>query len=180
MPIVRAVSLHQMNVQSGCILCIMAIKRLLIGFSATGLALALSACQQQEAPPPAPFTLSANVQQSMLWILEPAADVIWDSAGFVIDESGETDLSPTTEEAWNQVLYAAATLSESGNLLMLPGRSSGDDWNEYARGLVEAGKRARDAAEARDADALFDAGGQVYQVCRACHDQYWRKDESDG
>ena len=28
------------------------------------------------------------------------------------------------------------------------------------------------AAEARDAAALFDAGGQVYQACRACHAQY--------
>jgi hypothetical protein len=169
-----------MNALTGCILLSMVNKRLLIGFSAAGLALALSACQQQDAPPPVPFTLSADIQQSMLWILEPAADVIWDSAGFVIDESGETDLSPTSEDGWNKVLYAAATLSESGNLLMLPGRSAGDDWNEYARGLVEAGKRARDAAEARDAEALFDAGGQVYQVCRACHNQYWRKGESDG
>ena len=137
----------------------------------------LGACQRNAAPSP-PYTLSADLTESMLWILEPAADVIWDSAGFVIDESGETDLSPTTDEAWNQVVYAAATLSESGNLLMLPGRSAGADWNEYSRGLVLAAERARDAAIAQDADALFDAGGQVYQVCRACHDQYWRKGDT--
>jgi hypothetical protein len=24
---------------------------------------------------------------------------------------------------------------------------------------------------------LFEAGGRLYQVCRACHDQYWIEDE---
>jgi len=153
--------------------------KILLALSTTALATAsllLGGCQQDPEPPP--YALSADITESMLWILEPAADVIWDSAGFVIDASGETDLSPSSEEAWNEVLYAAATLSESGNLLMLPGRSAGEDWNEYARGLVTAGERARDAALAQDAEALFNAGGQIYQVCRACHNQYWRKGDA--
>ena len=33
--------------------------------------------------------------------------------------------------------------------------------------------RGEDAAELLDSiEALFDAGGQIYEVCRACHQQY--------
>jgi len=52
------------------------------------------------------------------------------------------------------------------------------DWNEYAQGLnagCVAGQIAR--LEAQDADALFDAGGAIYNVCRACHNQYMAQDE---
>lgn len=132
--------------------------------------------QQSDGPP---YQLAVDTRETMQWILEPLADVLWDSAGFIIDAQGEEDLSPTTEEAWNNVVYAAATLSEAGNLLMLPGRSAGDDWNEYAAGLVTAGKGAMDAALQRDAEALFDAGGNIYQVCRACHNQYWAEGRQD-
>jgi len=55
---------------------------------------------------------------------------------------------------------------------MMPGRAAGDDWIEYSRGLIDAGELAMKAALAQDADALFDAGGRIYQVCLACHNQY--------
>ena len=108
----------------------------------------------------------------MEWILDPAADLIWDSAGFIITAEGEQDLQPTTEEGWQEVVRNAAVLAEAGNLLMLPGRNAGDDWLEYSRGLTDAAILALRAAEAKDSDALFDAGGRIYQVCLACHGQY--------
>jgi hypothetical protein len=103
----------------------------------------------------------------------PAADVIWDSAGTVITAQGSEELAPTTDEGWAAVVRAAGTLAESGNLLMIPGRAAGDDWLEYSRQLVDTGKLALQAAEAQDSDALFDAGGRIYQVCKSCHEQYW-------
>jgi mono/diheme cytochrome c family protein len=109
----------------------------------------------------------------MAWIVDPAADVIWDSAGTVITAQGSAELAPTTEEGWAVVLHAAATLTEAGNLLMMPGRVAGDDWIVWAQQLVATGKLAIDAAEAQDADALFNAGGEIYQVCRGCHEQFW-------
>lgn len=117
-----------------------------------------------------------NIQQTMAWLLDPAADLIWDSAGTIITAQGQEDLSPTTEEGWTAVVHAAATLAETGNLLMMPGRSAGEDWDEYSRGLLAAGKLAIKAAQEQDADALFDAGGRIYQVCKACHNQYWVAD----
>ena len=43
---------------------------------------------------------------------------------------------------------------------------------EYSQALVAAGITARDAAIAQDADALFEAGARLYNVCRACHNRY--------
>ena len=113
-----------------------------------------------------------DVKQTMEWILDPAVDVIWDSAGAIITAEGETDLAPTTDEGWEQVRNSAAVVAETGNLLMIPGRTAGPNWVGYAQALTVAGKAAMAAAEAHDADALFDAGGQLYQVCLACHAQY--------
>ena len=113
-----------------------------------------------------------DLRQTMEWILDPAADVIWDSAGFIITAEGETDLAPTTDEGWEHVRNSAAVVAETGNLLLMPGRSAGPDWVAYAQELTGAGEVAMAAAEAQDAEALFDAGGQVYQACRACHEQY--------
>ena len=123
----------------------------------------LLGCSQAEPPaPPAgpPYEVVADIHHMMDWILDPAADVIWDSAGFIITAEGEQDLSPTTEDAWAHVVHNAAVVAEGGNLLMMPGRSAGEDWNEYSRGLVAAGRLAIEAAEAKDAEALFDAGGR--------------------
>ena len=120
-----------------------------------------------------------DIHHTMVWILEPPADVIWDSAGWIITAEGTTDLTPTTDEGWNAVIQAGASLAEAGNLLMIPGRSMGADWDEYASGLSSAAELAIQAGLNRDSDALFDAGGRIYQVCRACHNQYWVKDSDD-
>jgi hypothetical protein len=154
------------------------------------LSLLLSACSDQAAPQidkkaqPAsnesPYRVITNIQQTMAWILDPAADVIWDSAGTIITAEGRQELAPTTDEGWAEVVRAAAVLGEAGNLLMMPGRAAGEDWVEYSQGLIDTGKLALQAAEAQDSDALFEAGGRIYQVCRACHAQYWVKaDESE-
>jgi len=143
------------------------------------LAALLCACTAEPPPEPPRYEIVTDMRQTMEWILEPAADTLWDSAGFIITAEGEEDLSPTGDEEWARVQWAAATLTESANLLMLPGRAAGEDWIEYSRGLVEAGKLAMAAAETRDAEALFDAGGRIYQVCRACHNQYWPEARDD-
>jgi hypothetical protein len=124
-------------------------------------------------PQPAPaYRPVANIRQTMEWILDPAADVIWDSAGFIITAEGEIDLAPTTDEGWAHVRNSAAVVAETGNLLLMPGRSAGPDWVSFSQKLTRAGEVAMAAAEARDAPALFDAGGEIYQACRACHAQY--------
>lgn len=140
------------------------------------LAVLLSGCNRPTLGTPdtaPPYEPIADVRQTMEWILEPAADVIWDSAGTIITVEGRIELAPTTDEGWDNVRKHAAIVAETGNLLMLPGRAAGADWIAYARVLQTTGKRAMAAAEAQDADALFEAGGQLYEACVACHAQYW-------
>jgi hypothetical protein len=132
-----------------------------------------TACGQEPPPPETPYQPVTDIHHTMELILDPATDVIWDSAGTIITAEGEQELAPTTDEGWHKVEQAAAVVAESGNLLMMPGRSLGDDWVRYSGDLVEAGKLALQAAQDQDNDALFDAGGRMYQVCLACHNQYW-------
>ena len=135
--------------------------------------LLVTACNQQPPPAQTPFQAVTDIHHTMELILDPAADLIWASAGTIITAEGEQELAPTTDEGWHKVEQAAAVLAETGNLLMMPGRAVGDDWVEYSIGLIEAGKLALQAARDQDSDALFDAGGRIYQVCLACHNQYW-------
>ena len=130
-------------------------------------------CGETQKNVQAPFKTTLSMHEMMTWYLEPAADVIWDSAGFVITESGEVDLQPTTQEGWDNVRNNATLVAEAGNLLMMPGLGvNALDWQDYSVGLIDAALRARQAAMNKDAEALFEAGGQIYNVCRACHNRY--------
>ena len=113
-----------------------------------------------------------DTQQFMNWILDPNADVIWGAAGTITTFEGVEDLAPTTQEGWDAVRNAAATLAEGGNLLQIPGHSRGDDWNEISRGLTATAVLLIDAAERKDDELVFDYGGQLYNVCVACHQLY--------
>ena len=140
----------------------------------------LVGCDQRaeiEIPTEPTYQPVTDILQTMEWILDPATDVIWDSAGTIITAEGRRELAPTTPEGWNRVRNNAAIVAEAGNLLMVPGRAAGPEWIRYAQGLSAAGMIVMAAAEAQDPDALFDAGGQLYGACVACHDRYWISDE---
>lgn len=145
-------------------------------FGPAWLVLALTACGSADdaAAPQTQFRPVLDDHQMMEWVMDPAADVIWGSAGAVITLEGEQDLAPVDDAGWAAVRDAAAVITESGNLLMLPGRSQGEDWDEYSLGIIAMGERAMAAAEAQDADELFEVGGQLYNVCVACHQIYMR------
>jgi len=122
------------------------------------------------APEPPPFEESVELNELMVHVIEPAAEAYWDSVGTVMDLNGIQEIAPATLEEWGAVENAAATLAESGNLLLLPGRLRDDPrWVELARALMTAGRDALAAADARDPDAVFEAGGNVYVVCADCH-----------
>jgi len=133
----------------------------------------LVGCAPPPSPPEPPFHTVTDMKQLMSWVLDPAADVIWGAAGTISTEEGVQDLAPTTDQGWAEVRNAAAVVAECGNLLMLPGRvHDGEDWMEFAQGLTDIGQKAIVAAEARDSDAVFDVGGELYNVCTACHQRY--------
>jgi hypothetical protein len=106
-------------------------------------------------------------------VVDPSADEIWDSAGEVLTADGIEDLRPKTEAAWTAVRNHAVTVTESGNLLMMPPRAvDGDQWMKLAQKLVDAGQEAWRAAEAKDADRLLVAGDNLYTTCVNCHERY--------
>jgi hypothetical protein len=110
--------------------------------------------------------------------LEPAAEIIWDSAGWIITEDGEEELWPTTDDGWANVAEGAARIAEiSGRLAASDYAGGRADWVEISEGLTAAAERARRAAEAHDKQELFDAGGHLYRVCVACHERYMIDDE---
>jgi mono/diheme cytochrome c family protein len=106
-------------------------------------------------------------------VLDPAADIIWASVGTNITAEGMEEFQPRTDDEWAAVRNAAVVVTESGNLLMMEGRARDTgDWNTFSQALVEIGARAVEAAEAQDKDAVFQIGGDIYNVCAGCHQQY--------
>jgi hypothetical protein len=125
------------------------------------------------APPPPPFEPVADVKQLMAAVVEPAAETYWDAVGTTEDEKGSREFAPETAAEWDAVRNSAYLIAESGNLLMMGGRvRDGGDWIALSRALVEAGKRAIAAAEAKNKDAVFEVGGEVYEACTKCHATY--------
>lgn len=114
-----------------------------------------------------------SVSDVMALVLEPASDVLWDSAGWILSDAGYEELYPTTDEGWAYVRAQAAVVIEVGNILALPGRAlDGDSWQIYSQGLSDAGVMAMQAAESRNHEDFFQAGAQIYSVCTACHQAY--------
>lgn len=120
------------------------------------------------------YVQAHTIQELMADVVQPTAEIYWGSAGFINDENGETDLTPTTDEGWLAARTSAATLTELGNLLMTPPFSDGrgDDWIEFSQALVKVGQQAEQAAVDRDGEAVFEIGGTVYNICSACHQFY--------
>lgn len=124
---------------------------------------------------PPPFRQVATVKQLMESTIHPSAEVIFDSVGSIISINGIEDFAPKNDEEWANVRRGAVTLAEAGNLLMLGDRPKDRDiWFRNARGLTDAALAAIKAVDARNPEALFDAGGLVYQACQRCHNYYWK------
>ena len=118
----------------------------------------------------------SEVHDLMAYVLDPAAEAIWDSAGFVITEEGETNLAPTNQEGWDKVKHGAKVISESSYLLSMPERAVDQaQWVALSMALKGMGEKAFTAAENKDSEALFEIGAELYQICVACHQIYWIK-----
>jgi len=115
----------------------------------------------------------SEIHDLMAHLLDPAAEAIWDSAGFVITEEGEFSLEPKNQEEWDRVLYGAKVISESAFLLSRPQISKNrEDWIAVSNLLKGVGDKAFMAAEQQDVEELFKVGAELYQVCVACHLTY--------
>ncbi|SHK83955.1 hypothetical protein SAMN05444159_4324 [Bradyrhizobium lablabi] len=125
-----------------------------------------------DAVPMPPFQTHVDMKTFMEHVLTPAASVIWRVNGVVIDAKGEHDLSPKSDDDWEQVVSGAATLAEATNALMIPQRARDPEWNFYVKKLADAADRAYHAAEAHDLKSISEVSDRLDGICAACHRHY--------
>jgi cytochrome c553 len=100
------------------------------------------------------------------------------------DPSTATDPLTNAYGKWEAVENSALALSESANLLTLPGRKCANgrpvpignaDWGKFVQGLREAGEKAYKAAQSKDQDKILDAADTMTTACANCHEKYREK-----
>jgi len=146
-------------------------------FARTAIALAMicvavSPSISDDAASTSPFQPHVDMKTFMQHVLGPAAAIIWKVNGVVIDEKGEHDLSPKSDDDWEQIVSGAATLAEATNALMIPQRARDPDWNRYVKKLADAADKAYRAAEAHDLKSISEVSDQLDGICAACHRHY--------
>ena len=133
---------------------------------------AASPSMSETAEPTPPFQAHVDMKTFMEHVLTPAASVIWKVNGFVIDAKGEHDLSPKSDDDWEQIVTGAATLAEATNALMIPQRALDPEWNVYVKKLADAADKAYRAAEAHDLKSVSEVSDRLDGICAACHRHY--------
>ena len=142
-----------------------------------------------------------GIQDIMASMIDPAADHLWESVATVATEKGVEDKRPKTDEDWKAVRSQAVILAEAANLLIVEGRpvakegailedhgtpgnltaaeseqaiaADRESFVGFAEALRDVGVTMLTAADKKDAQALFDAGYPLDQVCEACHLKFW-------
>src|SRR5580704_8494525 len=148
------------------------------------------------AEPPKPATATMQVQsdlnQLMRGVLYPAANVVFSAqidnpadVKFVPgkDPSMATDPLASTFGGWQAVENAALALTESTNLLLIPGRNCANglpvpmnnpEWAKFVQELRDAGMKAYTAAQSKNQDKMVEAADTLAAACAGCH-RKWRE-----
>jgi hypothetical protein len=172
---------------------------------------ALTACSPKISPPaaaPAPSAAPAEsmkpvagIKDLMAYMIDPAADFLWQSVSTTMTKAGMDEKQPRTDEEWNEVRRQAIILTESANLLLVEGRHVARENEQledhglpgnltaaesektiaenravfvsFAQALREAGVSMLKAADTKSPQALLDNGDTLDQVCEGCHLKFW-------
>ena len=126
-------------------------------------------------------------------LLQVMRAILFPNSNIIFDAQNEDPAAPKKDAeakygnvygGWMAVENAALALSESANLLMIPGRLCGNgkpapldrpDWPKFVAQLRQAGQVAYKAALTKNMDNIVDASGTVTEACSACHDVYREK-----
>ena len=157
-----------------------------------------AACSRND-PPAADLPDRATIKDIMDSMVDPSADVLFESVVEIADENGVTHKVPHTDDDWKQVHRHAVVLLEAPNLLVMEGRKvaqahersenpqvelqpediqkliDGDrpSFVRRARTLQDAAAMALKAIEIKDSTALFHAIESIDRACESCHLRYW-------
>jgi hypothetical protein len=148
-----------------------------------------------------PFKITASIQELMEAIVDPSADGVWDSVGATITPKGVANHQPHTDEEWRQVRLRAIALTEATNLLMMDGRRLVPDGGkiaddgadgvlttaaaeqllvtehatfvQFAGALNGVAVQMLNAIDARQPQAMLEAGEAMDEICESCHMKFW-------
>ena len=160
--------------------------------------LCLLLCLSCKRKPQAEYRPTTTIKDLMAGIVDPAADIIWDSVATKMTTKGKEEKAPRTDEEWLIVRRSALQLVEASNLLQIPGRhvakpgelnnqgielqpdqietlinQDRQAWIAFAHGLHDAATQAVNAADAKDPAKVLESGEQIDNACEHCHQQYW-------
>jgi len=117
----------------------------------------------------------ATIKQIMIGITNPAAYVVYEAVGTKSTATGIEEIAPQTDEDWQKVASAGAAVIESGNLMLTGDRAiDKGDWVKMTRDMMEQGRAAMKAADAKSKDGIVEAGGNLNTTCDTCHARYQR------
>jgi len=171
-------------------------------FASAGACLLIGAIACSTPAPAAPdpgFRPTSTVKDIMDSIVDPSADVVWDSVEVVVTASGTEERAPKTDDEWKEVRRRAVSIIEASNMLLVPGRhiarpgekaenpkielppeqietmvnADRAQWATLAHGLHDAGSAALKAIDEKDKTALLYSGDGLDRACENCHLKYW-------
>ena len=152
------------------------------------------------------YRMDATVKDIMDSVVDPNADFIWDSVSSESSiEKGLVEKAPKTPEEWKEVRRHAVALMEATNMIRIPGRAVAhpgekaddprveeqpeaiqaminrdrDTWNKAADGLYDTTALIIKAVDAKNVDAILDAGDRIDKACETCHLKYWYPKQYD-
>ena len=175
-----------------------------VWLSSVGVSLFLAAACGARDPQPE-YRPTATIKDIMDSTVDPSADFLWDSVATVVTAAGTEERAPRTDEEWTNVRRRAIQLIEATNLLQVPGRhvaKPGEKsenpgielgpeeietvinqdratWIKFAHGLHDAVMPALNAIEAKNVQALSDAGELIDTACENCHLKYWYPNQEE-
>ena len=150
-----------------------------------------------EAPPSQPPT--ATVKDLMDALIDPSADVVWESVTTVVTAAGTMEKRPQNDQEWALARRGAIRLVEGANSLMIPGRHVArpgekseapgielepeemearikkdfPGWLKRAQGFHEASLVMLKAMDDKNPEAVLSASDHLEMACETCHVQYW-------
>ena len=162
-----------------------------------------------QASPPSlwgDFKPVVSVKELMKYLIDPAADPIFNAVGTKITRQSVVDIEPRTPGDWDKIRVGAISLAEGVYLLKVrrsftpPGdenNSTGPnavelspaqimakierdpvEWNARIEALRNVALEALDVAKRKDVAELWDVGENLDKACEACHRSYWYPGES--
>jgi hypothetical protein len=118
----------------------------------------------------------ASVRQIMIGTTLPTATAIYNAVGYVSSARGVEETEPRTDEEWATLGAHAASLAESGNLMLTGNRAvDSGDWVAMTRAMIAAAQKAMKAADAKSKEGILEAGSEINTTCDNCHAKYLRQ-----